>query len=97
VEHQFTCAGDPAGSRRRVLMDEAGIVLADLTDRETQWLEANYFDAGATETLSPSNPTRRALMRSLSTGSTPTTSRPRARITASPATVGEDRLTGERW
>ena len=95
VEHQFTCAGDPAGSRRRVLMDEAGIVLADLIDRETQWLEANYFDAGATETLSPSNPDPASLDALLSTGVDSydfTTESANYGLTRY---VGEDRLTGE--
>ena len=56
VEHQFTCEGDPEGWRRRVVMDLSGITLSDLTDDQTQWIEANYFDVGATELLSPSNP-----------------------------------------
>lgn len=95
VEHQFTCSGDPAGWRRRVLMDESGISLSDLIDDQTQWIEANYFDAGATEVLSPSNPDPANLDTLLSTGADSydfTTENPDYGLTRY---VGEDRLTGE--
>ena len=95
VEHQFTCSGDPAGWRRRVLMDESGISLSDLIDDQTQWIEANYFEVGATEVLSPSNPDPANLDTLLSPGADSydfTTENPDYGLTRY---VGEDRLTGE--
>jgi hypothetical protein len=95
VEHQFTCQGDPAGWRRRVAMDAAGIFLSDLIDDETQWVEANYFEAGSTETLAPSNPDPASLSTLLSTGMDSYDFSTDSPQYGSTRYVGEDRLTGE--
>lgn len=95
VEHLFTCEGDPEGWQRRVEMDEGGVALATVIDRETQWIESDHFAAGFSERLAPSNPDPASLDALLATGldtydfSTDSPEYGRTRY------VGEDRLTGE--
>ena len=53
VEHHFTCEGDPAGTQRRVSLDEQGMTYAGQIDSETQWISSFHALTGHNEQLVP--------------------------------------------
>jgi hypothetical protein len=53
VEHYFTCAGDPPGTRHRLEVYPDGFDFLSTTDAEGQWIETVDSYAGTTSRLEP--------------------------------------------
>lgn len=64
VDHHFRCEGDPAGTQRRVSLDEDRMTYMGQIDAEAQWLESYHPLSGHTEKLE-SNPAEPASLSDL--------------------------------
>ncbi len=95
VEHHFTCAGDAAGTQRRVSLSEDAMTYMGQIDAETQWLESYHALSGHTERLE-SNPQERASFSALtSTGADDYDFKTLSAEIGETRYVGRDTLTGK--
>lgn len=96
VTHHYACAGDPPGSQRFTWIDDRGVALTGLIDRETQWVETTYLTTAHTERLLPDPADPASLDGLLATGRDSWDFRTASDEIGETRYVGEDRLTGER-
>ncbi|MEM8538204.1 MAG: hypothetical protein AAGF56_10110, partial [Pseudomonadota bacterium] len=94
VEHHFTCAADPAGHKRDVVIDRSGVTFASQIDDEAQWIASVDGVTGGNSALQPNPDDAHSLTDLLTTGVDTFDFRTFSTVEGPRRFVGTDRLTG---